>query len=122
MRAIFGILMSAATMMTAGIGEAAAGCNFDRLVYCGGCTIDQTIVVTDDTPCRFASHFTGGVVSTKTLVRAQHGLFARAAVYDYAYQVRPGYKGTDYFEYEVVYNTPSGQPQRVVIRGHVTIK
>ena len=123
MRRIFGILAGAALAVTAGVGTAAADCTTDRLIYCGGCTLDQNVVVTGDTPCRFASRFGGGgVVSTKTLVRPQHGIFARAAVYDYAYQVRPGYKGTDYFEYEVIYKTASGLQQRVVIRGHVTIR
>jgi len=49
MRGIFGILIGAALTMTAGIGQAAAECTMERLIYCGGCTLDQHGTVTGDT-------------------------------------------------------------------------
>ncbi|MDR3374434.1 MAG: hypothetical protein P4L98_11965 [Ancalomicrobiaceae bacterium] len=120
MRRIFGILAGVALAMTAGVGEAAADCTFSRPPFCGGCSIDIAITVSGGSACRFASRFSGGVVSTTTLVRPKHGIFAHANAYDLAYQVQPGYKGADYFEYEVVYLDRSGGKQRVVLRNSVT--
>jgi len=104
----------------AGPGPAEADCVITPVMLCAGCTVDRPIDITGGTPCRLPQRFFGGVVSTTVKVKPKHGIFAHSDASDLGFLINPGYVGTDYFEYEIVYNDRNGAQAHVNVRTTVT--
>eukprot|EP01037_Dinobryon_pediforme_P022365 gene22365-23501_t len=95
--------------------QAAAECRYPKIMYCDGCTVDLPFTITGGSPCRISQNFRAGIISMTTIVRPKHGIFAHASATDHAYLPEPGYRGDDYFEYEVVFRQQTGGTARTIV-------
>ncbi len=113
-------LLALAFVCVAGLAQAQDACVVQAIRLCDGCTVTRRITVQSGTGCKIEHVSESSIINLKTTVSPKHGVFGASSLSLQAYLARPGYAGTDFFEYIITFER-FGKPARTVIRNLVTV-
>lgn len=113
-------LLSTLFAMAAGAASAQDACMIQGVRLCDGCTVGRRISVQSGAGCRIEHRSDSAILGLKTTVFPKHGVFGTSSMALQAYVPKPGYVGSDYFEYVISFEQ-YGRKASTVIRNFVTV-
>ena len=90
-----------------------------RFLFCANCATTINIVTRKDKPC-VIRYFTNSAIFGQRVTKRGNGIYGTSNSTTGAYQPKPGYVGTDYFEVEVSYER-SGTKLKTTLKANVTV-